>query len=377
MTQIIALGLMTGTSMDGIDAAAILTNGLQLVEHIAHISLEYEPAFKHQLQQAANWAAKHPGQSLPPKIRVLEEELTYLHAQLSQQLLQQLELLDQRINIIGFSGQTLYHCPKLGISLQLGDGALLSKALGIAVVNNFRQPDIQAGGQGAPLAPLYHWALAAKDSPIALVNIGGIANISFVTQDIHTVRGYDVGPGNFLLDRYIAHQTDGRETMDLNGQYGLHGQVQRELLGQLETRYQNFVQSPSPKSLDISDLWQPNYAPFSITDVCATLAYFTAWCIVQSLIVHPYLSPKKLVLTGGGSYNPAICEYIKQLLLQNGLHETHLVKALEMAWHEKYMEAELFAYLAARRILGMPTSYPSITGVTHPISCGDVFDNTE
>ena len=207
--------------------------------------------------------------------------------------------------MIGYHGQTLFHSPANKISLQIGSGSQLAELTGITVINDFRSNDIHHGGQGAPFAPLYHQALAVRDKkyPLVVVNCGGIANISEITgPDENSLFGFDTGPGNGLIDRYVKQQTQGKEHMDLNGQYGVEGVVDETLLNllyekSLTVRGENFFQMSPPKSLDIGDLTLiPEINLLSLQDACATLEAFTADTIARSTSYFQQPQPQHWIL---------------------------------------------------------------------------------
>ena len=352
------IGLMSGTSMDGIDAALIETDGQQVYRYIETCSLNYSAAFKQQLREAEL-------QFRQAKKNIASAELvhksTELHALLVNNLLDKAKLNPKDINLIGYHGQSLYHNPAEKITIQIGDAQLLANLTGIAVVNDFRSNDIANGGQGAPLAPIYHQALAIKlnSFPLVIVNCGGIANISLITGPGETqVTGFDTGPGNVLIDRYIRQKTNNQEFMDEDGKYGLQGNVNQAVLQKLMAMLQNYLAKPAPKSLDPSDLHlTEELNHLSIYDACATLEAFTAISIVNSLA----MPPKRWVLAGGGWNNPVIVKYLKQYLYEK-IDSFEMNLASEVGFDSAYMEAELFAYLAARHFYKLPISLPLVTG---------------
>lgn len=408
-----AIGLMTGSSMDGIDAVILRTDGESYAEHIAGESVSYGPEF-HLLLRIAEYAVqrekgdlklaeKHFNQhihkylqekGLSEKLPSLNEELgqkltlanvinklTTLHGQLVQSLMNKAEVKD--VDVIGFHGQNLYHNPVQKLTIQVGDGQLLANMTGIPTVNDFRSNDVLHGGQGAPLAPMYHRVLACRDKlyPVAVVNCGGIANISIIYgPQEEDVIGFDVGPGNALVDRYVRYKTDGREFMDLDGQYGKKGMVDRYVLALLQERAivnykDDFLKASPPKSLDARNFALiPELDSLSFEDACATLEAFTAKCIVGSIDLIEQAAPKVWVLAGGGWNNPVITGFLKQLLIDKIGLEVKVMTADEVGWNSKYIEVEIFAYLAVRSLKGLPISMPQITGVSRPMLGGRRYD---
>ena len=421
---------MSGTSMDGIDAALIQTDGTpQQIQSIGHVYLPYDPLV-HLLFKAAEFGVrKHRGQLDPqsdalhqaisdylhqhaaqqgqtpsttlaamqtllghsPNASIIQLEdviqlSTRLHAKAAQTLLQKTQYRASQIDVIGYHGQTLWHHPSTQDSVIIGDGAYLAQALKITVVNDFRSQDIATGGQGAPFAPLYHQALAVRDNvlPVAIVNCGGIANITFIPNDnVSDLLGFDTGPGNALIDTIVRQRTN--EHMDRNGQYGSQSTLNTTELNLLLKKLydktlirnsQNYFKQVPPKSLDYGDFeLTAELDTLSLADVCYVLEVFTADTIVDSLkFLEPHHPPPQTwILAGGGWSNPVITTALKQKLTQRLGKQVHIQTADEMGWHNQALEAELFAYLAVRSLRNLPLSYPNTTGVPQPQCGGTVF----
>lgn len=366
-----AIGLMSGTSMDGIDAVLLETDGEQIINSKIGTSLSYDSRFKQLIRDAEL-------QVRLAKKNVASDEIikksTELHAEIVFKLLKKANLVPKDIDLIGYHGQALYHKPAEKITIQIGDGQLLANLTGISVINEFRKNDIANGGQGAPLAPLYHQALAKKLNifPLAVVNCGGIANISLITGPGELeVKGFDTGPGNVLIDRYIREKTSNKEFMDLDGKYGMQGVVDQDILIKLAARLANYLVQPAPKSLDPGDLnLIEELNNLSIYDACANLEAFTARCIVDSLKFEEM--PRKWILAGGGWNNPVITKYLKQYLADKiGTFEMKV--ANEVGLDSVYMEAEIFAYLAVRSLCKLPISLPFVTGSKTPSLGGHLY----
>lgn len=379
------IGLMSGTSMDGIDAALIQTDGYHHVKHIDYTSLAYTKDFQLLLKAAEQSFAKAEGEihcadallkeQYACSFAEITKEITGYHYQVVLQLLKKTDQLAKDIDVIGFHGQTLWHNPAKGKSVQIGSGEQLAKATSIQVVDQFRQNDIQHGGQGAPLVPLYHQALAVRDQrlPLIVANCGGIANITYVSgQGESEVWGFDTGPGNVLLDRLVRERTKNKEMLDYDGRYGLQGKVHLKILHELMDSAvlkngQNYLLQTPPKSLDSQDcrLIKALNA-LSLPDACATLAAFTAKTLVLGANLLNMPMPKAWVLVGGGWRNPVIKAELQSCLEQ----KLAVLEAAEIAWHSQAMEAECFAYLAVRHLLGLPLSVPQTTGVQKPTTGG-------
>ena len=353
-----SIGLMSGTSMDGIDAALMETDGQKIIRQKATASISYEPEFQLKLRET-EFMVRNAKSNVAP-LEVIKKS-TELHAKAVQDLLKKTKLSPNEIDVIGYHGQALYHNPAEGITIQIGDGQLLANLTGIAVINDFRSDDIKNGGQGAPLAPLYHQALAIRDSyfPVVVVNCGGIANISIINgEKERQVFGFDTGPGNVLIDRYVRNKTNNKEFMDFDGKYGLKGKVNQDVLAKMIELLKPYLEKKSAKSLDPSNFCLiKEFDDLSIYDACATLGALTAKCIVDSLGDLP----SKWILAGGGWNNPVILRFLKQYLTEK-IPSVDIRLASEIGWDDTYMEAEIFAYLAVRNLYGLPISVPNVTG---------------
>jgi anhydro-N-acetylmuramic acid kinase len=419
----LSIGLMSGTSMDGIDAALIQTDGEFDISEIAEASLDYDNEFQ-ILLRAAEMAVRQTAGDLEkakplfagalenyllnalaiPQTEVFDEinrlanyfhahapraitldqvieRSTQLHADLVKTLLKESGKNAADISVIGYHGQTLFHRPA-AVSLQVGDGKLLAETCGITVINNFRNKDIAAGGQGAPFAPLYHQALAVRDKiiPAAVVNCGGIANITLITGGKPTdVSGFDTGPGNALIDRYVKRKTNGKEQMDRNGEWGRAGNASDTVMEILYEQsivinQQNYFELQPPKSLDSGDLrLVPQLDELSLQDACATLEAFTADTIVRSIEHLPAANiPLYWILAGGGWNNPVIRSELQQRLQSKFGAKIKIVSAEDAGWSSKALEAQIFAYLAVRSLKNLPISLPSTTRVPEPMLGGEI-----
>ena len=408
--------------MDGIDAALLQTDGEEELLELEHVHLSYSPEVRWLLKGAERAVKQAKGnlaraeqfyvtalqrylqdelQFPPSSIQttliklstVMQEKLclahviqlsTRLHADAVNKLLTTIQPT-RAIDVIGYHGQTVLHNPAAKISLQLGDGALLAQLTGIRVVNNFRAADIAAGGQGAPLAPLYHQALAKRDGkiPLIVVNCGGIANLTLIPNaHSNSLIGFDTGPGNGLIDTLVKQRTQGKQHMDKDGLYGRKGQVHPVLLKQLFqkalAKRPGYLTARPPKSLDIRDFTLiTELESLSLVDACATLEFFTAKTIVDSLHLLPLAHaeiPKHWILCGGGWYNPMIREHLVALLQTDLSPDVVVETADEAGWNSHAMEAQMFAYFAVRSLRQLPLSVPGTTGVPIAISGGEVHE---
>jgi len=370
-----AIGLMSGTSMDGVDAAYIVTDGLSIQEFGPSLTLPYKLEFKERLR---SFLESEDARSNSIITRKLEADLTMVHADAVRQLYAVMGLscseAAQAIDIIGFHGHTILHSPQDMLTWQLGDGAKLASVLNIPVVNEFRSQDVGAGGQGAPLAPIFHMALLEKRADaIAILNIGGIANVTWCSgqADIPTgtepsdlkehLLGFDVGPGNSLIDDWIYEHTG--EYMDRDGRIAKLGKPDRETL-QIMLDHPYFLLEP-PKSLDRYDFNLESVRHLSLEDGAATLTAFTAACVSLTTKYFPS-KPKLWLVTGGGRKNAALLGWLSHYL------EASVLAIEHAGWDGDALEAQAFGYLAVRAFKKLPITFPSTTHVFAPLSGGSV-----
>jgi anhydro-N-acetylmuramic acid kinase len=357
---LLAVGLMSGTSMDGIDAALLETDGQNHVRPLGFVSVPYRSAFRDRLRAATALCKGKIGPYEAAHIAALEVELTDLHAEAARSLLRLCQREPETIDLIGFHGHTIDHAPAQGRTWQIGNGARLAAALGIAVINDFRSADVQAGGQGAPLVPLYHQALTqGMERPLAILNIGGVANVTWLGAGEHDIIAFDTGPGNALMDDLVLSRLG--LPYDSGGERAALGQADESLIGAW-LNHPYFPASP-PKSLD-RDAWrQAQVEHLNIDDALATLLAFTAAAAAASL-PHLPQPPRRWLAAGGGRHN----ETLMQALAQRLQAPVSPIDAL--GWNGDAIEAEAFAYLAVRSSLGLPLSLPGTTGAPRPLTGG-------
>jgi len=352
------LGLMSGTSIDGIDVALLETDGLSYVSPQGGEAFAYDKLFREQVR--LTFGKKQGAED--PHVAWVEQELTKRHAYAVQSFLEHQNLKAKDIDLIGFHGQTTWHSPKDRQTLQLGDGPLLATMTGIDVVHDFRSADVKAGGQGAPLVPLYHQALARDlPRPLAIVNIGGVSNVTWIGGEDELL-SYDMGPGNALLDDWVMTRTG--KAFDKDGALAAAGKVDATHLTLF--MHHPFFERAVPKSLD-RDAFM-NFMPNKVSDEngAATLTMMTATSIVDGLKKHAPRLPQALYVTGGGRHNATMMRWISEGL---GLP----VRSVdELNWNGDMLEAEAFAYLAVRSLLGLPLTLPTTTGVPAPLTGGVV-----
>ncbi|MGB0935733.1 MAG: anhydro-N-acetylmuramic acid kinase [Alphaproteobacteria bacterium] len=351
---LIAIGLMSGTSMDGIDVALLKTDG-QTVESVGpHKTYAYSAELKNRLRTLI----REQKTSLQQGV---ERDLTQEHIQVVQAFMKQFDV--PAVDVIGFHGHTVIHLPDQGKTVQIGDGEMMAKALKTTVVYDFRTADVAAGGQGAPLAPIYHKVLVTDfPKPVVLVNIGGVANVTYL--DDQDILAFDTGPGNALIDDWVYSHT-GQEYDD-QGRMAATGQVQQAALdSMLDHPY--FGKTP-PKSLDRNDFADAGKAceGFSLTDGCATLTAFTAASLAKAQEHFPKQA-RTWIISGGGRHNAEMMR-----MVQDHFPQANVIPVDQLGHDGDAVEAELFAYLAVRSLYGLPNSFPGTTGVANPVVGGKV-----
>jgi anhydro-N-acetylmuramic acid kinase len=359
-----ALGLMSGTSLDGIDAAIIASDATSVMEIGATASFPYDEKFRDSLRGCLGKALNKPG------VADVATELTRRHVDAVRQLLTQAGLQAGDIDVIGFHGHTTLHRPQDRLTVQIGDPALLAQETGISVVGDFRSNDVSQGGEGAPFAPLFHLALSQSlEKPVAVLNIGGVANVTWIadggSKEEPNILAFDTGPGNALIDDWVK-QTIGRP-MDEGGRLARGGRVDEDALARLlDNAY--FGRTP-PKSLDREDF--PDalqvVSALSPQDGAATLSAFSVGAIVRG-VEHLAQPPKRWLVTGGGRHNATLMAMLNEKL---GV----AVDPIEaIGANGDALEAQAFAFLAVRSRYGLPLSLPTTTGAPRPLSGGVLFE---
>ena len=347
------IGLMSGTSLDGVDGALIAINDDASINVIAAMTEDYADVERDALRSCLGLKTDPDG-----RVKFAEEMMTDVHTKVVKKLLAMARLTPKDIKLVGFHGQTIYHDPAARFTWQIGDGGRLARATGINVINDFRSADVAAGGQGAPLLPLYHRALALPlEKPVAIVNIGGVSNITYI--DTNDILAFDTGPGNALMNDWVKART-GAE-YDKDGLIAGKGKADAAVL-QAYLAHQYFSQLP-PKSLDRDQWTTAGVQHLSLADATATLAAFTIQSIVKALDHLPQ-PPKAWYITGGGRHNKTLMQGLRDAL---GV-PVEPVEAL--GWNGDSMEAEGFAYLGALADSGKPISLPTTTGVPQPMTGG-------
>ncbi len=350
-----AIGLMSGTSCDGVDAALLRGDGERRIEAGPWLTLPYDGAFRAQLRGVMGGKGD---------VAAAERALTERHAEAVRALLHQSGLRSGDVALVGFHGQTILHDPARRRTWQIGDGPLLAALTGIDVVYDFRSADVAAGGQGAPLAPLFHLALCAElERPLAVLNIGGVANVTWIGGamgvDEAPLLAFDTGPGNGPIDDWALRHTG--VPVDRDGALARAGRVDAAVLARLVDCA--YFALPPPKSLDRDQFDLAPVESLSPADGAATLTAFTARGVELAERLFP-APVRRWIVTGGGRRNPALMAALAAAL------SAPVIRAEDVGWDGDALEAQAFAHLALRVARGLPISLPSTTGVPRPMAGG-------
>jgi anhydro-N-acetylmuramic acid kinase len=359
MAAMTVLGLMSGTSMDGVDAAVLVTDGETIAGLGPRLFRTYTEDERAVLRAAiADARGLADRAARPGALAEAEQIVTDAHAEAVAQLLRDNPAVS--VEVIGFHGQTVLHAPERRLTVQLGNGPALARRTGLPVVYDFRAADVAAGGEGAPLVPIYHQALvrrAGLGGHVVVANIGGVANITRVGAD-GSLRAGDTGPGNALIDDFVRERTG--EPMDRDGELARRGNVDDAALARLMDN--PWFERPLPKSLDRNAFALAPVAGLSTEDGLATLVAFTSRTIVKGVVMAG--GADRIVVAGGGTSNPFL---MARLAADAGMPVT---SAADLGWSPDFIEAEAFAFLAVRSLRGLPLTFPGTTGVAAPATGG-------
>nr|WP_280986902.1 anhydro-N-acetylmuramic acid kinase [Fulvimarina endophytica] len=362
-----AIGLMSGTSLDGIDVALIETDGEGEVKRGPSRTYPYDHASKARLEQALELGKTLADRmARPQNLAEIETMLTERHGEVVERFLSEISVKPGEIACVGFHGQTILHRPSDALTVQIGDGVGLARRLGLPVVWDMRARDMEAGGQGAPLVPAYHRALAANlppefdMRPVVFVNIGGISNVTYIDGEADPI-AFDCGPGNALLDQWL--QREAGIPFDQNGRIAGEGAV----IEDLAARYldSTFFSKSLPKSLDKFDFPVPDGDAGELSDVARTLCHVTAVGIARAR-EHMPREPRLWIVAGGGRRHPSILADLADAVGE----EANVALAEDCGFDGDAMEAEAWAYLAVRAMRGLPLTFPTTTGCREAVSGG-------
>jgi len=358
----VAIGLMSGTSADGVDAALVETDGEHIMSTGPYEFVEYTQSERTQILEKMQEVIAAPDHQARQRLGAqIAPMITQRHKVAVERLIAKANLKTADIDVIGFHGQTLYHEPESQFTLQAGDAPSLAQALSLPVVYDFRSNDMAQGGQGAPLVPVYHRALAAHSHltlPVCVVNIGGVANVTYIDKEGELL-AFDTGPGNVLIDEWIGKKTG--ERMDVDGAYASAGTFCPPAVEAFISHV--YFKARPPKSLDRYDFSDELVEDFSLEDGAATLVEFTVRAIQHSLNYMPS-APKSMIIVGGGAKNPYMMHRLAERL------KIPVKTGDELGWQSGYVEAEAFGFLAVRHLEGLPLTYPGTTGVEIPQNGG-------
>lgn len=358
---------MSGTSLDGVDVALIETDGETIASFGPSGCRPYREEERALLRCAlAEAVSLTDRKARPGVLRDAEELVTRMHAEAVEALLNANAIKLGAIDVIGFHGQTVLHRPAKRLTIQIGDGAALAGRLRVPVVYDFRAADVAVGGQGAPLVPIYHQAMARaleRPHPIAVLNVGGVANVTYI--DGGDPIACDTGPGNALIDDFFRARTGA--ACDVAGSAAAQGKVDEAAAARVLT-HPFFTQKP-PKSLDRNDFreWvaeKADIANMSVANGAATLTAITA-ASVAAIVKHLPHPPRAWIVCGGGANNATLMR-----MLGAHLKPATVEAANAVGWNADALEAQAFAFLAVRSLRGLPLTFPATTGVKQPMLGG-------
>ena len=374
-----AIGLMSGTSMDGVDVSLIRSDGFNQFTNILDEYFEYNESLHQELFELRNLIINtNDLEHHSSRLNELEREITIFHSKIINEISNKYE---DQIDFIGFHGQTIFHSPELKISKQLGDGRLMSQLVKKKVIYDFRQEDIANKGQGAPLTPIFHNLLSKKinenhqiNFPICFLNIGGISNITKIIKNDENLEenleAFDAGPGNCMIDEWVRKNS--KNNFDENGSIAKSGKINQLILNQI---IDNFKINSFDKSLDINDFDISFARGLSLEDGCATITNFTAYLIAKGIEYANgnYDKPIKYLVCGGGRKNNFLIQSVQDYLKSKKNISLNFIDEYNL--DGDYIESQAFGYLAIRSFLNLPISYPKTTGCKTPTVGGSLVKN--
>ena len=374
-----AIGLMSGTSMDGVDVSLIRSDGINQFINVLDEYFEYNESLQQQLIELRNLISNINDLKLySSRLNELEREMTLFHSKIVIDISSKYQ---DEVDFVGFHGQTIFHNPEQKISKQLGDGKLMSQLVKKKIIYNFRQEDMINKGQGAPLTPIFHNLLSKKinenhqiDFPICFLNIGGISNITKIIKKDgkleDNIEAFDSGPGNCMIDEWVRKNS--KNNFDENGSIAKSGKINQLLLNQV---IDNFKIDSFDKSLDVKDFDISFARGLSLEDGCATITNFTAYLIAKG-VEHANgsnIKPIKYLVCGGGRKNTFLIQSIKDYLLHK--KNISLNSIDDYSLNGDFIESQAFGYLSIRSFLKLPISFPRTTGCKVPTIGGKLVKN--
>ncbi|MDA9813533.1 anhydro-N-acetylmuramic acid kinase [Candidatus Pelagibacter sp.] len=374
-----AIGLMSGTSMDGVDVSLIRSDGFNQFTNILDEYFEYNESLHQELIESRNLILNtNDLERHSSRLNELEREITVFHSKIVNEISNKYQ---DQIDFVGFHGQTIFHNPELKISKQLGDGRLISQLVKKKVIYDFRQEDIANKGQGAPLTPIFHNLLSKRinekhkiNFPICFLNIGGISNITKIIKNDENIEenleAFDTGPGNCMIDEWVRKNS--KNNFDENGSIAKSGKINQLILNQV---IDNFKIDNFDKSLDVKDFDISFARGLSLEDGCATITSFTAYLIAKGIEYANGSNDKsiKYLVCGGGRKNNFLIQNVKDYLKSK--KNISLNSIDEYNLDGDYIESQAFGYLAIRSFLNLPISYPKTTGCQTPTVGGSLVKN--
>ena len=364
-----ALGLMSGTSVDGIDIATLITDGKTKIKLGPSEYYPFSKSFSTKIKSVFKTKLNVEKSRKQKRIVEIENEFTHLNLIAINKFLKKNKINKKKIDVIGFHGQTISHNPSNGYSWQIGNSQKLANLLNIKVVSNFRENDIKNGGQGAPLTPIFHYYLTKKiKKKICFINLGGISNVTYFNHRIKTglnnMVAFDAGPCCSLIDDWISKNSN--KKFDNFGSLARKGSIKKKIIHDF-LRKSYFSKLP-PKSLDRSFFSLSLLRKLNIEDGAATLNYLVAESLLKAFYYFPN-NPELCILSGGGRLNKFLVE-----LIGNKLKKPRVLLAEKYNWNGDSIEAHAFAYLSVRKLLNLPITFPKTTGVKKPLTAGQIFN---
>ena len=374
-----SIGLMSGTSMDGVDVSLIRSDGINQFINVLDEYFEYNESLQQQLIELRNLISNINDLKLySSRLNKLEREMTIFHSKIVIDISSKYQ---DEVDFVGFHGQTIFHNPEQKISKQLGDGKLMSQLVKKKIIYNFRQEDMTNKGQGAPLTPIFHNLLSKKinekyqiDFPICFLNIGGISNITKIIKKDgkleDNIEAFDSGPGNCMIDEWVRKNS--KNNFDENGSIAKSGKIDQLILNQA---IDNFQIDRFDKSLDVKNFDISFVRGLSLEDGSATITNFTAYLIAKG-IEHSNgnnIKPIKYLVCGGGRRNDFLIQSIKDYLSHKQNISLNSIDDYKL--NGDYIESQAFGYLSIRSFLNLPISYPKTTGCETPTVGGELVKN--